>query len=104
MNAIFKDMKRFSQIRIEKRTDNDKNEENEKEINEENNNDINKQKNKEKNKFTWCNYMYFLLKCKHNNDNLKKIEELRELILGEESMFQNYVSIFKLQELYNSFL
>ena len=104
VNAIFKHMKRFSQIRIEKRTDYDKNEENEKEINEENNNDINKQKNKEKNKFTWCNYMYFLLKCKHNNDNLKKIEELRELILGEESMFQNYVSIFKLQELYNSFL
>ena len=37
----------------------------------------------------WCNYFYYLIAIKKNNPKIKYYKELREQIIGEESLFQN---------------
>ena len=52
----------------------------------------------EKKDFNCFNYLCYLIFCKQINSDIKKIEELRRLIISEESIFNNYFNVYKLLE------
>ena len=49
--------------------------------------------------FNCYNYFFYLILCKKVNIHIKYYEELRKLIISEESMFHNYFNIYKLLEI-----
>ena len=53
----------------------------------------------EKESFNCFSYFFYIFFCKRINSNIKYCEELRRLIISEESMIQNYLNIYKLLEL-----
>ena len=53
---------------------------------------------KKKEKFNCFHYFCYLISCKKINPKIRYYEILRRLIISEEIMFQNYLSIYKLLE------
>ena len=48
--------------------------------------------------FNCFSYLCYLIFCKQINSHIKQFEELRRLIISEESMFNTYFNIYKLLE------
>jgi hypothetical protein len=59
------------------------------------NNNENKQSLK-KQKFTWFNYIFYIICLKRNNPRIKFFEDVRAQIISEENILQNYSDIYKL--------
>ena len=53
------------------------------------------------NKFTWFNYLCYLICLKKNNRKIKFFEDFRARIISEENLFQNYSDIYKLLKICN---
>ena len=52
----------------------------------------------------WSKFFFYLIQFKKNNPKIQYYEELREYIISEESLFQNYINIINLLKINNSFL
>ena len=49
--------------------------------------------------FNCFSYLCYLIFCKQINSHIKHFEDLRRLIISEETMFNNYFNVYKLLEL-----
>ena len=54
----------------------------------------------EKQNFTWFEYLWFFIHCKKNNKKMAYYENFRAKLISEENIIQNYLDIYKLNELY----
>ena len=52
----------------------------------------------------WSKFFCYLIQIKKNNPKIQYYEELREQIISEESLFQNYINIINLFKINNFFL
>jgi len=52
----------------------------------------------------WSKFFCYLIQFKKNNPKIQYYVELREQIISEESLFQNYINIINLLKVNNSFL
>ena len=52
----------------------------------------------------WSKFFSYLIQFKKNNTKIQYYEELREHIISEESLFQNYINIINLLKINNTFL
>ena len=73
--------------------DNDKNE-NDKEIKKE-------ETIKKKKSFNFFNYIYYLICCGSNNKKIRYYENIRETLISEENIIQNYLDIYNLLKINN---
>jgi len=55
-------------------------------------------------KLGWSNYFFYLIQFKKNNPKIQYYEELREHIISEESLFQNYINVINLLKINSYFL
>ena len=60
-------------------------------------------KNIEDEELGWYKFFCYLIQFKRNNPKIKYYEELREQIISEESLFQNYIYIINLLKINNIF-
>lgn len=51
----------------------------------------------------WSKFFCYLIQFKKNNPKMQYYEELREQIISEESLFQNYINIINLLKINNNF-
>ena len=70
------------------------------------NNKDNKDNNKniKDEEFGWYMFFCYLIHLKRNNPKIKYYEEIREQIISEESLFQNYINIFNLLKINKNLL
>ena len=59
-----------------------------------------KKKNKKK-KFNFCNYIGYKICCGRNNKIIQYYENIREKLISEENIIQNYLDIYELLKLNN---
>ncbi len=61
------------------------------------NNKISKDnKNNKDEEFGWCQFFFYLTHLKRSNPKIRYYEELREQIISEENLFQNYINTYNL--------
>ena len=75
--------------------DNNKSFEDEKYENKNNEDDKEKSKIMKQN-FNWFKYMWYLISCCSNNKMIKHYENIRENLISEENIIQNYFDIYNL--------
>ena len=55
--------------------------------------------NDSKKDINWFKYIFqFILCCKNKNKDIKYYEDLREKIISEECLFQNYLNVYNLMK------
>ena len=51
---------------------------------------------REKQNFNWCKFLYYLICCGRNDENIKYYEDFRCKLISEENIIQNYLDVYKL--------
>ena len=52
-----------------------------------------------KKKFIWFKYIWYLISCETNDKNIRYYENIREIMISEENIIQNYLDIYQLLKL-----